>query len=59
MMIFMIFVMLLVIVTLIVCSALFFAVALSDDVDIFLKISVFILLIAMYVSGFYIFNIII
>lgn len=55
----MIFVMLLVIVTLIVCSALFFAVALSDDVDIFLKISVFILLIAMYVSGFYIFNIII
>ena len=59
MMISMIFVMLLVIVTLIVCSALFFAVALSDDVDIFLKISVFILLIAMYVSGFYIFNIII
>lgn len=59
MMIFMIFVMLLVIVTLIVCSALFFAVALSDDVDIFGKIYIFITLISMFVSGFYIFNIII
>lgn len=55
----MIFVMLLVIVTLIVCSALFFAVALSDDVDIFGKIYIFITLISMFVSGFYIFNIII
>lgn len=59
MMIFMIFVMLLVIVTLIVCSLMFFAVALSDDVDIFCKIYIFITLIAMFVSGFYIFNIII